>query len=678
MIDRIDIKRIIARNFVCFGEEGIDIDFTKYGPIVLILGENWDAEPDEDGQQSLPGFALNSNGTGKSSIIDAIVYAMYGEVAKNPKKLGHANVINNKVGKKLHVELYVNDLKIVRTRKPDSLQIWQSAEGVWDKTTEISKGGIPSNQAWLDDYFRITFPAFMSVFPFTDNNANSFLECDAKTKRNIVENMVGLERYKGFHENSKTLRNKAKNIIKQMSANFEMKIAELESSKRRIVKIQEQENEWKNNQKSTIEKLNLELADKIDSFNSSDYGNALKIYEDAQTRITFLNETLPEKQAKIALAAKKTAEAEKKLDATRSEKNTLHAAVDALEQEISECKNTIAANTTSIKNLKEKSKSAGTRCSSCLSIIDEKNFEKSILQCQNMIDSSTSKMTVAEEKKAPLAKQLAQSNDFIKKLNQFVSDLLNEQREVNNEISLTQKELAKLSKINRPEISVNEKLFEEQIEEFKRKIKEKQDELNGKSPYVAIMDSAIEEKNEKQAECDEKKNELLEAEKKLPYYDFWVTGFGDTGIRKSVIEEMLPALNSQVQKRLEQLMEGRVKLSFNNELEETIERNPSDGDPFIYEAMSGGERRRLNLAVPQGMAYITMLNSGVVVSSTFLDEVASNMDSAGIQSVYNMILDLSKEKQVFVTTHDRELLELLKGFDTIRLRKQNGFTTLVS
>lgn len=678
MIDRIDIKRVIAKNFVCFGEEGIDIDFTKYGPIVLILGENWDAETDDDNQKTLPGFALNSNGTGKSSIIDAVVYAMYGEVAKNPKKLGHANVINNRVGKKLHVELYVNDLKIVRTRKPDSLQIWQSATGVWDKTTEISKGGIPANQAWLDDYFRITFAAFMSVFPFTDNNANSFLECDAKTKRNIVENMIGLERYKTFHENAKTLRNKAKNLIKQMSTNFELKIAELESAKRRIVKIQEQENEWKNNQKTIIARLNLELAEKIEAFNTSDYGSALKIYEDAQARIVFLNESLPEKQSKVDLTAKKIAEAEKKLDVTRSEKNTLHASVDALEQEISTYKNKIASNTTLVKNLKEKTKSAGSRCGNCFGVIDEKNFESSILQCQNIIDSSTKDMALAEEKKAPLAKQLAQKNDFIKKLNQFISELLNEQREVSNEISQIQKELAKLSKVQRPEISVNEKLFEEQIEEFKRKISDKQDDLNGDSPYVTIMQSAIEEKDEKQVECDEKKNELLDAEKKLPYYDIWVAGFGDAGIRKSVIEEMLPALNSQIQKRLGQLMDGRVKLSFNNELEETIERNPSTGDPFVYEAMSGGERRRLNLAVPQGMAYITMLNSGVVVSSTFLDEVASNMDSAGITSVYNMILELSKEKQVFVTTHDRELLELLKGFDTIRLRKQNGFTTLVS
>ena len=128
---------------------------------------------------------------------------------------------------------------------------------------------------------------------------------------------------------------------------------------------------------------------------------------------------------------------------------------------------------------------------------------------------------------------------------------------------------------------------------------------------------------------------------------------------------------------LQFLIDGKIKLSFDNQLEETIERNPSDGDPFVYHAMSGGERRRLNLAVSQAFAHIMMLNSGTSPSLVFLDEVTTNVDPIGVQGVYNMIAEIAKEKQVFVTTHDHDLLDLLAGCKTINLRKQNGFTTLV-
>ena len=71
-----------------------------------------------------------------------------------------------------------------------------------------------------------------------------------------------------------------------------------------------------------------------------------------------------------------------------------------------------------------------------------------------------------------------------------------------------------------------------------------------------------------------------------------------------------------------------------------------------------------------------MLSSGVSPSLVFLDEVTTNIDPIGVIGVYNMILELSKEKQVFVTTHDQELLNLLSGNQVLFLRKKGGFTTI--
>ena len=94
--------------------------------------------------------------------------------------------------------------------------------------------------------------------------------------------------------------------------------------------------------------------------------------------------------------------------------------------------------------------------------------------------------------------------------------------------------------------------------------------------------------------------------------------------------------------------------------------------------MSGGERQRLNLSVSHAFAHIMMLNSGVCPSILFLDEVTKNIDQNGVFGIYNMIFELAKTRQIFVTTHDKNLLDMLDGIETMRLEKRDGFTKIIT
>ncbi|MGH7175197.1 MAG: hypothetical protein ACREGR_02475, partial [Minisyncoccia bacterium] len=61
----LDFKYFSAENFLCFGKS-VEIDLTKLSRIVLVKGENLDANPSHmDGE---------SNGSGKSSIPEIPVY----------------------------------------------------------------------------------------------------------------------------------------------------------------------------------------------------------------------------------------------------------------------------------------------------------------------------------------------------------------------------------------------------------------------------------------------------------------------------------------------------------------------------------------------------------------------------------------------------------------------------
>jgi ABC-type multidrug transport system ATPase subunit len=60
----------------------------------------------------------------------------------------------------------------------------------------------------------------------------------------------------------------------------------------------------------------------------------------------------------------------------------------------------------------------------------------------------------------------------------------------------------------------------------------------------------------------------------------------------------------------------------------------------------------------------------------FLDEVTTNIDPVGVLGIYNLICELSEDRQVFVTTHDPDLLEMLNGCDTLNFEMENGISVL--
>ena len=92
--------------------------------------------------------------------------------------------------------------------------------------------------------------------------------------------------------------------------------------------------------------------------------------------------------------------------------------------------------------------------------------------------------------------------------------------------------------------------------------------------------------------------------------------------------------------------------------------------------MSAGQRRRLNLAVSQAFADVMSVTAGCSPSLMFLDEVTTNIDPLGVQGIHNIIHALSEEKQVFITSHDQDLIKMLEGSDVIQLIHQNGFTKI--
>jgi DNA repair exonuclease SbcCD ATPase subunit len=694
----LDFKYAEARNFLCFGPQGIKIDFKAYGNIVHIRGENLDVENEEE--------RIASNGVGKSSIPEIIVYALFGKTIKQPTKIKHNNVINNKIGKNLYVEVKWGDFRVVRTRKPDTLRLWQSADAIWGTyvicpstnekivvdgkavnskgetfeysrdqvvDTEISLGGIPATQELLLSKLGMTYETFVNIFIFTDNNAGAFLESDTPDKRKFVENLLALDKYRLFGEAAKKLRNSYKETIKSISQSYESLLNEAQAGENRIVNYKAKEKAWVQEKNAELDALLSEFKNKSEELKKTDIGDALDKYNNAVAEIAQIEATNLELEQKKEKVSKILENVNSKIAVARDEKNRISSLIYSSKEKIKNINKSIEEKSLETSKLHNHT---GKSCNFCKSIIKKENYELYVQKTRDEIEAAKQELLATDAELTTLKESEGTINAQIESLLGAIGVANEKTNESNIVITKNKARIRALSTIQKPESGTNELLIQSQLQDISHRIEQKKQEVAGVSPFESIIQMAKDEWEAKKIEVLNKNKELTDAEELLPYYEFWVKAFGDSGIRKFVIDGIIPALNARCNYWLQYLIDGRIQIHFNNELEETIERFPVDGDPFVYAAMSGGERRRLCLAVCNAFAHIMVLSSGRTTSCIFLDEVTTNIDPIGVVGVYNMILEMAKDRQVFITTHDQGLLAMLEGCEVIKLQKKDGFTTL--
>ncbi len=199
-----------------------------------------------------------------------------------------------------------------------------------------------------------------------------------------------------------------------------------------------------------------------------------------------------------------------------------------------------------------------------------------------------------------------------------------------------------------------------------RAIEEKNSSLGDIGKYKEMIASYLEDNN-----TQEQDKVLLNRQ-----YDimrFWEKAFSETGLVKYVIRNILTFFNQKVNFYLSYLSNNKIKIFFNDMLEEEISVNKSK---VSYVSLSGGEKRKVSLATMLGLQSLLSITNKDESDLIFFDEVAENLDDEGIDGLYILLSELKKTKKVFVITHNTQLKSLLHENKVITLVKKNGKTKL--
>ena len=235
-------KTVKMKNFGSFSNQETIVTLNSH-KTTLIVGNN----QDEGG----------SSGSGKSTIMNAIVYALYDKLPIKITKDQLINRINKGVKTTAMVvtlELTINDDEYIITRSRGS-----------SNTTIIKKNGVDVTcanltlaNAYIEQLIGISYEMFVQVIMF-NNSTTSFLDLELSSQRALIEELLKL-----------TMLGKKAEVLKKEISAIEQAIKVEEAIKNetnktiakwndQIVNAERERDNWNHNQEQSIYKLKNEI-----------------------------------------------------------------------------------------------------------------------------------------------------------------------------------------------------------------------------------------------------------------------------------------------------------------------------------------------------------------------------------------------------------------------------------
>lgn len=227
----IKFKKIIIKNFLSVGNAPQEIQLDDYS-LTLILGNNLDM-----------GGNGSRNGVGKSTLLHALAYAIYGNPISNNIKLN--NLINKTNKKNMVVELYFeksgNKYKIVRGRGPNIFEFYVNDSMVNKKEGNEAQGENPVTQKEVNRVIGLSYTLFKHIVGITTKTV-PFLNEKPGPQKEIIEELLGITE---LSEKAELL----KELIKETKKQIDQEEVKIKVIKNQNDKVQQAIDDLKNKHK---------------------------------------------------------------------------------------------------------------------------------------------------------------------------------------------------------------------------------------------------------------------------------------------------------------------------------------------------------------------------------------------------------------------------------------------
>ena len=679
------LKNITLRNFLSIGQLTQAVNFDRQ-ELTLILGENLDLGG--DGAR---------NGTGKTSLIQALSYALFGVPINSIRK---DNLVNRTNGKNMMVtlEFSVNsiDYKIERGRKPNILRFYVNSD--LQKGNDDAQGENKETQVAIEKVIHMSADMFRHIVAL-NTYSEPFLALKNNEQRDIIEQLLGITLLSEKAESIKQQLKNTKDDIQQEEFNVKAIEEANKRVKEQIESTKRRQKLWKMKHDEDLERLAI------------DYQRLITINIDSELQahkdLSVWNEKKKQQDAYNALISRSTAWQQKHdsdISVARvsySLKNEYDIETELatwvklnewLRESITQdtLASTIATQTKSIekekKLISKLEKEVGSledhTCYACGQDFHDESHAKVLTDKQEMLTNA--RVQVAE-----LANLLVANALLVKELGLQPTPLYKTEAEAIRHSS----DLRNLKKVFEDK-KLEANPFADQLSEYTVIELGRQPETHYDTESQAIehrskVANIIKDIERKSEDVDPYKEQIAEMENQalqdinfdkinrltrtMEHQKFLldILTSKDSFVRKKIIDQNLSYLNSRLTHYLDKIGLPH-QVIFKNDLQVEITEL---GRELDFDNLSRGERNRLILGLSFAFRDVWE-NLYSPINTLFIDElIDSGLDTMGVENAIAILKDMSRrrKKSIWLVSHREELAGRVPN--VLKVIKENGFTS---
>lgn len=585
---KITFRKVEIHNFMSYGDEVFEFD--KHRGLNLICGKNLD----------VPG---SKNGVGKSTISNALVYGLYGQL---PFKLKNENIYNRYLtDRNMRVCVYFDvgkkKYKVcsgLRSGKQSYCNLYETNSKGEDK--DITKSTMAETRLYMErNILHCDLNLFMRTILLNSDPNYNFYNLKRADKKEFIDKLFDITVFGDMY-----------NLI------------------HRDVLAMEREISANQNQLIILNRNTDDYRRKIDGFDEA-RGRQIETLtaelEKGRVELEKRTKTVVKRNTELITKCQIGIE---KLD---GEMKKLHEDMVALDATVYNLNGNISRSKDVIRDLRrmiDRHNGVWEKlCDGCKTVFSKyynlDKHEGRIRELEASIADDETKILTEQERKAKLSAKYSHHVDNRKKLTEKL-------RQLNSDYESSQRELRKF------ELQVNS--IENKLENLKK----------SQNPYVGLM-------KENDAKISEVNNRLTEIVDRYKYVKFSENIVNQDNLKKFIIKDLVVLLNNRIKYYLHKLG-ANYDIVFDEEMDYEFMTQSKTGAEFHN--FSSGEQARISISTCFAFRDFLSRRSNISSNILILDEfIDSNVDSLAIENTIEILKDFIKhEKQnIYLVSHRKEI-----------------------
>lgn len=630
------------RNFISIGK----VDFDIKNGFTLVTGEN-----------DLGG----SNGSGKSSLFDAIYWCLFGETTKG---LTGDDVVRR--GEKdclVSIDLEHDNkcYSILRTRKEGLVISTYSTSHSEKHLSNLVDGMRQANrQEFLEnEILGFDKTLYLTSCYFSQEQLQTLTDLSDVDRTNMVSGLLGFEIYDKLYNIIKDHLDTSKDSVTDLDEDYAELEHNINADGIHLKGVEDRIKIAKKEIKEQTEFINTTAVDEI-------MGDDID-FDAEEKKLTAEESEISEDQDKV----------EEELENIKNKIGEVSTQSSALVTKYEMFSVQKDARTEKIEEMK--ALKFGEKCDYCGALITKENAGEYIKLQEDALITLEESITEVNGKLKGLNEMLVKHNISKAKCYMLIEDYKRATVSVRQKIrQLSDKKREYQLKQQKA------KLLQESVDKAFTKVKEYKAQLVQYDIEKINLNKDIEDKKAKMDEIDVLLAHMAEESDKL---EFWKKSFSSNGLKTLLLDRFCNEYNQVANEYISAISNGEMSIVVNptKTLKSGEERNKigievhNNGTAVKYESLSGGEKKRVDialcLALNKWVANRYGLNNGLL-GILVLDEIFAFLDSLGEESIGSLLYKEGSDKAIYVISHTNELSSYANKY--IVVKKVKGVSELLS